>query len=148
MTPVQVVYDAFLAKMLDDEWDGWTEDEVKEDMWVILQGAIPWFKFPRVSLEVTPEGFTDDLSNDEVQILATYMVCEWLRRTILTWENVKPLYAERDFSQANLIDKFNAMLAAERKNAQKLESLYYRSVSKKSFAYRKLASQPNNASRS
>jgi len=41
------------------------------------------------------------------------MKCEWLNRTILTWENVKPLYVERDFSQANLIDKFNQMLAAE-----------------------------------
>jgi hypothetical protein len=30
--------------------------------------------------------------------LATYMKCEWLNRTILTWENVKPLYEERDFS--------------------------------------------------
>ena len=67
------------------------------------------------------------------------MKCEWLNRTILTWENVKPLYVERDFSQANLIDKFNAMLAAEQANAAKLESIYYRSVNKKPFTYRKLA---------
>ena len=39
-----------------------------------------------------------NVSNEEVQILATYMKCEWLNRTILTWENVKPLYEERDFS--------------------------------------------------
>jgi hypothetical protein len=38
------------------------------------------------------------------------MKCEWLNRTILTWENVKPLYEEKDFSQANLIDKFTQML--------------------------------------
>jgi hypothetical protein len=45
------------------------------------------------------------LSNFEIQILAGYMKCEWLERTILSWENVKPLYVERDFSQANLLDK-------------------------------------------
>ena len=69
------------------------------------------------------------------------MKCEWLNRTILTWENVKPLYIERDFSQANLLDKFNQMLAAERKNAEKLEAKYYRSIKKKSFDYTQLASK-------
>ena len=141
MTQFQVVYDCFLSKILDDEWENWTQEEVDEDLFMLLQGAISWFKFPRKSLEYTSEGFTDDLDNDEVQILATYMKCEWLNRTILTWENVKPLYEERDFSQANLIDKFNAMLDAEKKTAQKLEANYYRSVNKKPFSYRQLAEQ-------
>lgn len=82
-----------------------------------------------------------DLTNSEVQILACYMKCEWLNRTILTWENVKPLYDERDFSQANLLDKFNKMLAAEQANALKLEAIYYRSIKEKPFLYRNLASR-------
>ena len=141
MTSFQPIYDAFLSKILEDEWQNWTVEEMEADMFTLLQGAISWFKFPRVSLEYTSEGFTDNLSNEEIQILACYMKCEWLNRTILTWENVKPLYEERDFSQANLIDKFNQMLAAEKKNAAKLEANYYRSVNKKPFAYRKLAEQ-------
>ena len=68
------------------------------------------------------------------------MKCEWLNRTILTWENVKPLYEERDFSQANLLDKFNQMLAAEKKNAARLEAVYYRSINRQPFKYRYLAS--------
>lgn len=142
MTSFDVVYDAFLGKILDDEWENWEESEVKEDLQSLLMGALNWFKFPRKSLEYTSEGFTGNLSNEEIQILASYMKCEWLNRTILTWENVKPLYEERDFSQANLIDKFNAMLAAERKNAQRLEAVYYRSVNRKPFDYTKLATQP------
>ena len=67
------------------------------------------------------------------------MKCEWLNRTILTWENVKPLYTERDFSQANLIDKFNQMLAAEKKNAQRLEALYYRAIKRRPFKYSQMA---------
>jgi hypothetical protein len=69
------------------------------------------------------------------------MKCEWLNRTILTWENVKPLYEERDFSQANLLDKFNKMLAAEQTHAKELESIYYRSVNKKPFDFTRLAQQ-------
>ena len=107
MTPYQKVYDAFLVKMLEDEWVNWTEEEVSQDLKGILEGAISWFKFPRVSLDRDDNGFINDLDNEEIQILACYMKCEWLNRTILTWENVKPLYEERDFSQANLLDKFN-----------------------------------------
>ena len=139
MTSFDVVYDAFLSKILEDEWEEWTECELKEDLFKLLEPAIMRFKFPRVSLEYTKCGFNEDLTNDEIQILATYMKCEWLNRTLLSWENVKPLYVERDFSQANLIDKFNAMLAAEQANARRLESIYYRSVNKKPFEYRHLA---------
>lgn len=141
MTSFDVVYATFLSKILDDEWDTWTEAEVEEDLFTLLQAAIVRFKFPRVSLEYTSEGFTDTLTNDEVQILASYMKCEWLNRNILTWENVKPLYEERDFSQANLLDKFNNMLAAEQSQAAKLEAIYYRSVKKRPFEYRRLAQQ-------
>ena len=141
MTSFDVVYTAFLSKILDDEWDTWTEAEVEEDLFTLLQAAIARFKFPRVSLEYTSEGFTDTLTNDEVQILASYMKCEWLNRNILTWENVKPLYEERDFSQANLLDKFNQLLEAEKYNALKLERIYYRSIKGKPFEYRRLAQQ-------
>lgn len=141
MTPYQQIYDAFLVKMLEDEWVNWSEEEVNEDLRAILESAIPFFKFPRTSLERDDSGFLKDLSSEEIQILSTYMKCEWLNRTILTWENVKPLYEERDFSQANLLDKFKALLEREEKKAQKLESIYYRAINYKPFSYRQLARQ-------
>ena len=143
MTPLQKVYDAFLSKILEDEWAEWTEEEVNADLLTLLEGAVDQFKFPRHSLEIEGDNFADDLTNEEIQILASYMKCEWLNRTILTWENVKPLYEERDFSQANLLAKFNETLAAERKAAEKRESKYYRSIDNKPFDYTKLATQLN-----
>ena len=141
MTDLQTIYDAFLVKMLDDEWADWDLEDIQTDWKGILMGALPWFKFPRISLEIEDDHFIEDLNNEEIQILATYMKCEWLNRTILTWENVKPLYEERDFSQANLLDKFNAMLAAEKKNAARLEAIYYRAINRQPFDYTQLASK-------
>lgn len=138
-TPFETVYDAFLAKILEDEWVNWSLEEIMTDLKSILEGAIPWFKFPRKSLDRNEEGFLEQLDNEEIQILAQYMKCEWLNRTILTWENVKPLYEERDFSQANLLDKFNQMLETEKYNATKLERIYYRSRKGKPFDYSRLA---------
>ncbi len=141
MTPIQKVYDAFLSKMLEDEWLNWTDEENQEDWRSLLDAAIPYFKFPRVSLEIDENGYfvDEDITNVEIQILATYMKCEWLNRTILTWENVKPLYVERDFSQANLIEKFKNLLEREEYKALKLERIYYRSRKGKPFDFTKLA---------
>lgn len=142
MTPIQAVYDAFLAKLLEDEWLNWDEEEIKADWKELLAGAIPFFKFPRVSLEIDGDYFKDEnITNDEIQILANYMKCEWLNRTILTWENVKPLYEERDFSQANLLDKFKELLEREEYKALKLERIYYRSIKNKPFDYSRLAGE-------
>ena len=48
-------------------------------------------------------------------------------------------YEERDFSQANLLDKLGDTLEREVNNAERLESKYYRSRDKKPFDYGKLA---------
>lgn len=72
MTNFQVVYDAFLAKQLDDEWNAWDEEDMQEDWKSLLMGALPWFKFPRVSLDIGvdeedgTEKFVSDLSNEEI----------------------------------------------------------------------------------
>ena len=149
MVPLSKVYDAFLVKILDDEWGNWKDDAglideeaIKADWRGLLDSAIPYFKFPRVSLEIDGDFFVDNnVSNTEIQLLATYMKCQWLNRTILTWENIKPLYVERDFSQANLLDKLNQLLEREEKNAEKLEGDYYRSIKGKPFNYASLATK-------
>lgn len=142
MTSIHKVYEAFLSKMLEDEWLNWTEEEVERDWRTLLDGAIPNFKFPRVDLDIDDSDcFVGDLNNEEIQILATFMKCEWLNREILTWENVKPLYVERDFSQANLIEKLQKLLDREEYKARKLERIYYRSIKRKPFDYTKLAGE-------
>ena len=139
MTPYFKVYEAFLARILEDEWQDWIIEEAEADWRQILEAALPWFKFPRVSLEHDENGFVDDLSHQEIQIIANYMKCEWLNRCLLTWENVKPLYQERDFSQANLIDKLDEAIKQERANALAMESIYYRSRDGKPFNYSSMA---------
>ena len=139
MTPFNKVYDAFHSRILEDEWQQWMYEEAEQDWRLILENAITWFKFPRISLERDESGFINDLSAAEIQIIADFMKCEWLNRCIMTWENVKPLYEEKDFSQANLLDKLGNALKNEREQAEKRESIYYRSRTGKPFDYSRLA---------
>ena len=141
MTSYDKVYDAFHARILEDEWENWLVEEAESDWRQILEMALSHFKFPRVDLTHDDNGFSGDLGHEEIQIIANFMKCEWLNRCIMTWENVKPLYVERDFSQANLLDKLQNTLESELARAKEIESIYYRSRKGKPFSYSKLASR-------
>ena len=155
-TPFLKVYDAFLAKITADEWT--LEEElaiVERDWQELLRSAIFRFKYPRVSLEVETldeeeEGqlvrrqFINDLTNDEIQLLALYMKHEWIKRCIASWENIRQLYADKDFSQANHLDKLNKLEAAVEVEVHKAEGIYDRSRGKRpAELFKKLAGKRN-----
>lgn len=129
-TPLQKVYDAFLAKVEADEWmmgEYW--EEVKKDWKMILDAAIASFRYPRVSLEYDEESetFNDILSNDEIQVLSNLMKREWVRRCVATWDNIRQLYSNKDFSQANHLDKLNKTAAQVETDCINLLDKYGRS---------------------
>lgn len=157
-TPFLKVYDAFLARITADEWT--LEEElaiVERDWQELLKMAIFRFKYPRVSLEIeeipqmdvspgTLKGyqFVEDLTNDEIQILALYMKHEWIKRCIASWENIRQLYADKDFSQANHLDKLNKLEAAVALEISHANGIYDRSRQKRpADLFRKLAGKKN-----
>lgn len=154
-TPFLKVYDAFLARITADEWT--LEEElaiVERDWQELLKMSVFRFKYPRVSLEfeeITSTNtdmpqyqFTDDLTNDEIQLLALYMKHEWIKRCIASWENIRQLYADKDFSQANHLDKLNKLESAVNMEIRHAEGIYDRSRQKRPAAlFQKLAGKRN-----
>ena len=158
-TPFLKVYDAFLARITADEWT--LEEElaiVERDWQELLNIAIFRFKYPRIGLEkeeVEPSVNTDthglktyqfvnDLTNDEIQLLALYMKHEWVKRCIASWENIRQLYADKDFSQANHLDKLNKLEAAIASDVRRAEGIYDRSREKRpANLFKKLAGKKN-----
>ena len=143
MTPLTKVYEAFLAKITDDEYLYWTKEEINADLIKILEAALPSFKFPRVDITIEGDNFVGDLGAEEIKIISSYMREEWLNRCILDTENLRPLYDERDFSPANFIDKLHSLLKTEQATARKAEADYYRSIKGKPYNYGKLAGGNN-----
>lgn len=78
-TPFSVVYGTFLSKITDDMYMELTEEETASMLAELLQSAIPWFEFPRVNLNDRNDiQFNIALSDEEINILATYMIVEWM----------------------------------------------------------------------
>ena len=157
-TPCLKVYDAFLARITADEWTLEEEMAIVERDWQeLLKMAIFRFKYPRVSLDIqevavtspNPDAFigyqfVDDLSNDEIQLLALYMKHEWIKRCIASWENIRQLYADADFSQANHLAKLNELQEAVAKEILQAEGIYDRSREKRpADLFKKLAGKKN-----
>ena len=146
MVTLQDVYDAFLSRVTDEDWSG--VDVTPEDIeWMVrdwrsyLNQAIPYFKFPRCSLIIdeASQSFKDPkMSSEEVAILSIYMKQQWVKRSIDTWENIRPEYSEKDFSQANLLNSFIKMKNQVAEEAKEAERIYYRSRQKRPFDYSKL----------
>ena len=156
-TPFFQVYDAFLARITADEWT--LEEElaiVERDWQELLRMAIFRFKYPRVSLkyeeistnsnpdQLVTYQFVDTLTNDEIQILALYMKYEWISRCINSWENIRQLYADKDFSQANHLDKLLKLQVQTEKDIHKAEGIYDRSREKRpADLFKRLAGKKN-----
>lgn len=154
-TPFLKVYEAFLARITADEWTLEEDIAIVERDWQqLLDIAIFRFKYPRNSLkklEFDPDpncdcnpliscAFEGDLDQDEIQLLALYMKHEWIKRCIASWENIRQLYADKNFSQANHLDKLNKLETAVAEEIHKAEGIYDRSRNKRPAGiFKKLA---------
>jgi len=143
-TELQEVYNFLLAKTDAKEW-AWTEDiELLQSDWkMLLRMAIQDFLFPRVSLEFEESeagtlGFKEKLTDAELQVLATYMKHEWLKRSITNWKNIEMLYHDKDFKISGKAAHLNALINLEAvydEECKKMANKYSRRV----FDYTTLA---------
>jgi hypothetical protein len=131
-TPYEKIFNSFLSKVNEDDWSNPDElDYHIEDWKTLLHSALALFKFPRFNLtcddekEEMPKA---DLTSEEIEIIAGLMKQEWLDRSIHTWDQIKTMYDERDFSQANMLAQLiKAYDTAADKNYH-LQKAYSRSI--------------------
>ena len=79
-TTFDVIYNSFTSKITDDMYIELTEAETNSMQKELLMNALHWFEFPRVDIYDFNEGLEEYnilLSNEEINIISTYMVVEW-----------------------------------------------------------------------
>jgi hypothetical protein len=109
-TPYIIVFGKFLGKITDFSFANLTDEELDQVMIGYLMSAIPKFKDCVQSLsdrDNTIMQFTADLTDEELEILGTLMVVEWLTPQINSTSLVNQAIGEKDFrmtSQANHLD--------------------------------------------
>lgn len=129
-TPFEHIYKIFFTKVTDDMYMEWTREDTIADLKNILLASIPRFEFPRFKLyEYDETNFADELTHEEINILACLMVSEWFYRQILTVDNTRMKYSSSDFkftSQANHLDKLTKAKDKLDYDNRRLQRLYKR----------------------
>lgn len=114
-TPFDDVYSAFLSKITDDMYMELTPQDTYQILRQLLLSALPKFEFPRQSLDyqvrtieqedesgslITKEEyvFINKLTNEEVNIISTYMIVEWIGQQLASVENVRMKYSGSDLA--------------------------------------------------
>lgn len=149
------VYNRFLNKITDDMYVELTPKDTVRDLQNLLIDSIPNFEFPRKTLDYTiltrpnPEAnvigfvatdlegnsyedassFNNELTSEEVNILATLMMIGWLQRQVTSIENIRMKYSGTDFkmtSQANHLSKLLSLLKETERQSLHLQRLYKR----------------------
>lgn len=153
------VYTAFFSKITDDMFLQLTLDDTNKILQELLISAIPKFEFPRVDLSyqkktttkdrrgninVTYGPFNSKLNDQEINIIATYMVVEWLGQQLASVQNVRMKYSGSDFkftSQANHMQKILQMKKDYEREGFHLQRLYKRRKKDKKGVYRSTLGQ-------
>lgn len=120
ITPFSLIYDLFLSKVTDDLYLELTELDTYRLLQDLLLSAIPRFEFPRKRLDdynlqdvidvgtyngvesnsedwevlIYGQGqFNVLLTDEEMNILATYMIVEWIGQQLASIENTRMKYS-------------------------------------------------------
>lgn len=96
---VQDVYQMFLSKITDDMYMELTEEETADLLSELFHNALHQFEFPRVDLYDFDEETGDyncDITKEEMNIIATYMVVGWLDQQLANIELVRMKYSGSD----------------------------------------------------
>ena len=148
MTPFSVVYKSFLGKITDDMYMELTPQDTLKMLNELLESAILMFEFPRKSLdtiksdsEEDPEDgyFEADLTKEEVNIIAVYMVEDWIGQQLASVENTRQKYSGTDFkftSQAAHLSKLQSLKKEYERLGLHLQRLYKRRKKDSNGIYR------------
>ena len=131
-TPFSAIYTSFFSKITDDMYMELDRKQTEGMLQELLIGAIPWFEFPKVNIfdyEEDMETFNVHLNNEEINILATYMIVGWLDQQLASVENTRMKYSGSDFkftSQANHMQKLLQLKKDYERTGFHLQRLYKR----------------------
>ena len=131
-TAFSEIYKRFKAKITDDMYMELTPGETDSLLKELLLNALHNFEFPRVDIynySEELEEYNIRLSAEEQNIIATYMIVEWLSQQLASVENTRMKYSGSDFkftSQANHMSKLQSMKKDYERRGFHLQRLYKR----------------------
>ena len=113
-TPYTTVFDAYFAKVKDDIYSIMDKEELEIELIKILEAALPRFLYPKIDLSLRDDEimeFEEDLSNEEIQILASLMLLVWAESKLADIEVTRQVFRDHDFQLTSQASHLRALIA-------------------------------------
>jgi hypothetical protein len=129
-TPYNEVYDSFLSKITEYSFLKLTQEELETQLFKYLKSAIVSFSKPKIDLKDRDDlfgQFNNDLNDDEIELLATWMIYHFIRPKVVSSENYRQIMSDSDFkiySQRNHLDGLIRLEEKLKKDAQMMNTQY------------------------
>ena len=95
-TSLTEIYKVFFSKITDDMYMELEREDTEKLVNELFVNALHWFEFPRIDIydynNETME-YNISLSKEEKNIIAHYMIVEWLGQQLASVENVRMKYS-------------------------------------------------------
>ena len=131
-TTFNEIYNRFKSKITDDMYMELSPVETDNLLKELLLNSLHYFEFPRCDIynyNEELEEYNISLSPEEQNIIAVYMIVEWLSQQLASVENTRMKYSGSDFkftSQANHMAKLQSMKKDYERMGFHLQRLYKR----------------------
>lgn len=130
-TPYTEVYEVFLSKVTDyDLVNSYTQEELELLLKGFLKSSIIKFRKCKQDLSDrndTTQTFNITLTDEEIEILATLMIIQWITPNINTLNLLKQSFTPREFSmgsQANQLKELRELKTDIKKECSQLICAY------------------------
>lgn len=131
-TEFEAIYNCFYSKVTDDMYMELDEYQTHALLEELMLNALPFFEFPRVNInnyDLYEKCFNVLLSDEEINIIATYMIVCWFDQQLASVEVTRMKYSGSDFkftSQANHMSKLLVLKKDYERVGFHLQRLYKR----------------------
>lgn len=130
MTPFSTVFQRFLNKITDSNLASLLPDTLDSIMGDYLQSSIVRFRKCKNNIQdfdLTLQQFNVDLSLEEIEILALWMLNEWTNQQIYSIELLKQSLSSKDYAMYSQANHLSAMLSLREVTLRDVHSLmnYY-----------------------
>ena len=97
VTSFSDIYKIFFSKITDDMYMELDRQDTEKLVNELFVNALHWFEFPRVDIyDYSVEGYNITLSKEEQNIIAHYMIVEWLGQQLASVELTRQKYSGAD----------------------------------------------------
>ena len=101
-TPYSKVFNAYLSRVTDDLYGAMDVQELEIELIQVMEAALPRFPYPKTDIydyDHETKQFNVDLSNAEIQIIASLMNLIWTEQKIHDIDLTRQIYGDNDFNK-------------------------------------------------